>query len=794
MKSSPANSKHRLYAVAVRITFALLSLLIGAAVVDNTVHHKWRISADMAHMIDTNTTDSVVTRWNTESARQFENQFALVINTPLDDAAYNREGAIEAAIDAFETTQDALFVAVDHSDSLSPLVDKLIQHRFNFTDTQAGRSAEDVAAAIVSKAYGAGFEGVPGLSLRNDPQGILQTRLNEFLPQPQADVFANRIAIINDNTPPSLLLSYQIQGSGLDLATQAKLVDAVDQLESALAPLLPEAQLWRLGPVFHAQFAAASMKSDLSVIATGSTLGILILFLTMFGRPQALLVSIGSITFGFATAFTLCNWLFTQLHFIVLVFGASLIGVCVDFSLHLFARYYQTPEENGKQVFSAIFSPLLLSLASSVLGYLCLSFSGLSSLQQIAVFSCLGLSAAWLFLGTIACSLPSANKPALLLPWLTHYLSAVIGKGARKKPLINSALFAGLIAVTAASALLYSTSDNPRLMYHASPKLINDLKQAASVIQEFDPSRAILVSGRSEEAVMQKLAALQTLLEQWRADGLIAGYRSIHTLLPLAQEQRSAFARNDRLYQPGGAVYDTLISLGYPAASVAKAGEFRLLTPSSLAGSSALTQNLWVESGDEVAAVIELKSPDSRRLQAAIKKLNDPMVVFADRAADLTHILATIRHKAQSLLLVAYLMILAMFVINYRSLVALQLIAIPLGSSLATVAIISAFSAINAFHIFALYLVLGLGIDYAVFLQASRYNPDASTLAAIILSALTSLLSFGLLGLSQTPMIGDFGITLSLGIAINAAVIFLHFLISSCATTNNSQSVHKSNG
>ncbi|WP_019606314.1 MMPL family transporter [Teredinibacter turnerae] len=794
MKLSPAYSNHRQYAAGVRVIFALLSLLIGAAVVDNTVHHKWRISADMAHMIDTNTSDSVVTRWNTESARQFENQFVLVINTPLDDAAYNREEAIETAIDTFEATHETLFVAVDHSESLSPLVDKLIQHRFNFADIQAGRSAEDVAASIIARAYGAGFEGVPGLSLLNDPQGILQARLTDFLPHPQADVFANRIAIINDNTSPSILLSYQILGSGLDLATQATLVDAVDQLESALAPLLPEAQLWRLGPVFHAQFAAASMKSDLSVIATGSTLGILILFLAMFGRPQALLVSIGSITFGFATAFTLCNWLFAQLHFIVLVFGASLIGVCVDFSLHVFARYYQTPEDDGKQVFSAIFSPLLLSLASSVLGYLCLSFSGLSSLQQIAVFSCLGLSAAWLFLGTIACSLRRAHKPALLLPSLTRYLSTAIGKGAKKRPLINSALLAGLIAVAAASASLYSTSDNPRLMYHASPKLINDLKHAASVIQEFDPSRAILVSGHSEDAVMKKLAALQTPLEQWRADGLIAGFRSIHRLLPLAQEQRAAFDHNNGLYQPGGAVYDSLTSLGYPAASVAKASEFRLLAPSSLAGASALTQNLWVEAGDEVAAVIELKSPDSRKLQAAISELNDPMVVFADRAADLTHILATIRHKAQSLLVVAYLMILAMFVINYRSLVALQLIAIPLGSSLATVAIISAFGAINAFHIFALYLVLGLGIDYAVFLQASRYNPDASTLAAILLSALTSLLSFGLLGLSQTPMIGDFGITLSLGIAINAAVIFLHFLISPCATTNNDQSVHKSNG
>ena len=69
---------------------------------------------------------------------------------------------------------------------------------------------------------------------------------------------------------------------------------------------------------------------------------------------------------------------------------------------------------------------------------------------------------------------------------------------------------------------------------------------------------------------------------------------------------------------------------------------------------------------------------------------------------------------------------------------------------------------LTLFHAFALFLVLGLGMDYAIFLYDAE---DAATAAriAVLLSAVTTWLSFGLLGLSSTPMVADFGITLFLG-------------------------------
>lgn len=70
--------------------------------------------------------------------------------------------------------------------------------------------------------------------------------------------------------------------------------------------------------------------------------------------------------------------------------------------------------------------------------------------------------------------------------------------------------------------------------------------------------------------------------------------------------------------------------------------------------------------------------------------------------------------------------------------------------------------AINLFHVLALLLTLGVGIDYSIFFAESGEHRD-STMLAVLLSTITTLLSFGLLALSQTAAISSFGTVVSIG-------------------------------
>jgi predicted exporter len=70
---------------------------------------------------------------------------------------------------------------------------------------------------------------------------------------------------------------------------------------------------------------------------------------------------------------------------------------------------------------------------------------------------------------------------------------------------------------------------------------------------------------------------------------------------------------------------------------------------------------------------------------------------------------------------------------------------------------------VQLFHVLALMLLLGVGIDYGIFLQEEPSRRDPIAWLAVVLSALGTILSFGLLGLSRTPALRSFGLTMLIG-------------------------------
>ena len=63
----------------------------------------------------------------------------------------------------------------------------------------------------------------------------------------------------------------------------------------------------------------------------------------------------------------------------------------------------------------------------------------------------------------------------------------------------------------------------------------------------------------------------------------------------------------------------------------------------------------------------------------------------------------------------------------------------------------------------ALILVLGIGLDMGIFLMETDEAPY--TWLAVSLSTYTSLLAFGMLAWSDTPILHHFGLTVLLGLA-----------------------------
>ena len=63
-------------------------------------------------------------------------------------------------------------------------------------------------------------------------------------------------------------------------------------------------------------------------------------------------------------------------------------------------------------------------------------------------------------------------------------------------------------------------------------------------------------------------------------------------------------------------------------------------------------------------------------------------------------------------------------------------------------------------------LLTAIGADYAI-LMRERIGGSATSLLGTLLSALTTWLSFGLLAVSSTPAVSNFGLTISIGLAFS---------------------------
>jgi len=81
---------------------------------------------------------------------------------------------------------------------------------------------------------------------------------------------------------------------------------------------------------------------------------------------------------------------------------------------------------------------------------------------------------------------------------------------------------------------------------------------------------------------------------------------------------------------------------------------------------------------------------------------------------------------------------------------------------------------IGFFSVAALVLVFGLGLDYIFYMIDRKSGRKDLSLLGVVLSFLTTLLSFGALGLSSFVPVHIFGITVSAG--LSAAFISAVFL------------------
>lgn len=568
-------------------------------------------------------------------------------------------------------------------------------------------------------------------------------------------------------------------GAPFDATTQQQVLAAV---ESAEAGLDRSTSVHRSGLVFHAAAGAEQARRELSTIGLGSLTAVVVLLLWHFRSAWSLALPVLSVGAGLCIAVTVSLLIFGRLHVVTLAFGASLVGVSVDYAMH----YLCARQAMGRIPLRRILPGITLGLVSSVLAYGAQWFTPFPGLRQIAVFSGFGLIGAWL---TVVFWFPVAGLRGLKDPGGTTVRS--LGRslewlGQRARPVVAGGL---VLAMAAAVAGWFQLEFRDHLGdLQSSPRALLDSEQLVQTASGgAGSSRFLLVTGADEQQVLEQEETLRAPLEKWIAEDRLRSFQAMSQLIPSVARQQGDYDQvRQTLLQPD--LLERLAAdLGLPESLPARSRELlgghspNWLAPGLLTSESAgvgdYLAHLWLgeqaADGPGAASVIALGAVSGPAIYQDIETLAEAHegVSYVDRVADISGLLARYRVQVGLWLALAYGLVALILLGRYRNRCWQVLLPPVIATGMTFGLLALAGQPLTLFHQLATLLILGIGLDMGIFLRES----DGQTHAweAVTLSALTSVLAFGLLALSDTPVLHHFGVTVLPGLLFCWLIVFV---------------------
>lgn len=577
-----------------------------------------------------------------------------------------------------------------------------------------------------------------------------------------------------DRAGTTALLVAETKAAGFDPAGQGRAADALLAAFDA-ARAEPGLRLEASGPGAFSVLMQERTQKEVQWIGMFDTVGIVVLLLVAYRSVSVLLLGLLPLLSAGVAGLAAVGLLFGEVHGITLAFGFTLIGVAQDYPIHLFShrRSGIAPLESAR----ALWPTLATGVASTCIAYLAFLFSGVRGLAQLSIFTVTGLAVAGL---TTRFLLPRLVPPA----WRDPADSRVLGRLWKAIAGLPRPAWAGVALAVACAAFL---ALSPRPLWENNlggltpvPKPL--LERDAELRRELgapDIRYLLVLSGPDAQRVLGEAAALDAPLAALVAQGKLGAFDHAARYLPPARVQ---MARRNALPPPDelrASLQEALAGTPFKAGvfepfleDVEAARQLNPLQPADLSGTplEARVGSLLLERPDHWTALVTLTAlgdPAALRTLAA----SHPGMTLLDLKQASEDLVAHQRERILWCLAIASVLLVAVVVVALRD--AARAVRVLAPMALTTLAILAllhlAGISLSLFHLVALVLAAGLGLDYALFFEHAADDPceQRRTLHAVIVCSLSTLLVFAILALSTLPVLRAIGLTVAIGVVAN---------------------------
>ena len=678
---------------------------------------------------------------------------------------------------------DSLSLFVDSS-SITEITGWLHENRFVLLDDETREflkngGADEIAEEALASVYGA-FSFSDLSYLGEDPFLLSERNLRHFLEG--GAISATNMALRDD------VLSAEKDGEFYVLirGTISEQGSSLTGKKSAVKNIYETAELLQRnygydgrtvefifsGVPFHSYENASSAQKQISVISTVALILIFVLFLLIFRSIVPAFVSALAVAFSCVVGFVSVLLFFRGIHILTFVFGTTLIGTCLDYSIHFFVNWKGNLScESGEAVRKHIFRGVTLGFASTEICFAALFFAPFPLLKQVSVFLFTGLATAWL---SVVALYPMLKMPeirrSVLMTARIHSIDVKFGSKSVVCA-VPALLVIFSLLVIVANRRDFKILNNIQELYSMSPKMLRNEITSAKILNTGASGWYFILKADSEEELLQKNEELGAFLDEQIESQKLQNYLSVCQFVPSQKKQEESYAAAENLVSLAD---EQFAALGfddfqnYEENYRAKKERFVHPTDSNLplVIKDAIS-NLWIGEldGEFYSCVMPLHAKPEEEKFFREYAANHDSVFFVNKVKDISSQLDVLSKSMLKMLALAFIAVVAILCFFYKIRLVLKIALVPLLVTLVTTAVlILAKIHISFFPITALVLVFGLGLDYIIYALEGSGQKSSLNSFAILLSFVTTALSFGALALSNFPPVHTLGLTVFVGL------------------------------
>ena len=604
--------------------------------------------------------------------------------------------------------------------------------------------------------------------LPQDPTAAYPALLKQWLP-PSRPNSVQDVWFSADQQRALLIAETEAKGMEIDRQQQA-----LDMIRQQLSEIDSSGQL-RLqvsGPGVFAVHSREVIRSESKLLSLISSAAIILILLLVYRSLRITILAAMPLITAMLAGSCVVGLLFGELHGITLAFGITLLGVTIDYPIHLFSHLKK--DEPALQSLMRIWPTLRMGVITTCIGYLVMATTDFRGLSQLGVFTIGGL-------------LAGALCTRLLLPRLMgEGWQLTINTGSVTTPKLGR-LPANVVLGMGFCFLLFlfvqptSIWQDDMSSMSALPKQLLKLDREMRVqLNAPEAGHLIILHDSDLENILQQAEGLERGLEDLVKSQAIAGFNLASNYLPSLKRQLERRAALPSDAQLKSNLEQALTSHRFRSnlfrpflQDVAAARNLQPLKLEQLAETSVGQQltHLLSQEGDEWFLMIPLYGVNnSSAIEQLTIQANGSSARYLQLGEEGKRMVIGFREGIFSRMgwgVLAMLLLLSISLKSGRSAL-LVLLPVLLAVTLTVGLLVLLGEMLTIFHLVALMLVVGIGIDYSLFFSRQEVSEEDSrrTFHALAVCAVSTATVFTILASSEIPVLSAIGLTTAMGVVV----------------------------